>query len=100
SGDGKMAGGGGCRAKFSAQVHAYKPSAPRPRQDKTATDSERHGVSAFGDLKYLPDFEHFDYVEPNTPTGGTFSQVGATRAFNQNFLRAQDSTWRAARRPC
>jgi microcin C transport system substrate-binding protein len=47
---------------------------------------ERHGISAFGDLKYPPDFNHFDYVSPNAPKGGTFSQVGATRAFNQNFL--------------
>jgi len=49
-------------------------------------DTERHGISAFGDLKYPPDFKHFDYVDPNAPKGGTFSQVGASRAFNQNFL--------------
>jgi microcin C transport system substrate-binding protein len=56
------------------------------RNVEAAQNSERHGVSAFGDLKYPPDFEHFDYVDPNAPKGGTFSQVGATRAFNQNFL--------------
>ena len=49
-------------------------------------DTERHGISAFGDLKYPPDFKHFDYVNPNAPKGGVFSHVGATRAFNQNFL--------------
>jgi microcin C transport system substrate-binding protein len=43
-------------------------------------------MSAFGDLKYPPDFKHFDYVNPNAPKGGVFSHVGATRAFNQNFL--------------
>jgi microcin C transport system substrate-binding protein len=53
---------------------------------EAAQDSERHGVSAFGDLKYPPDFKHFDYVNPNAPKGGVFSHVGATRAFNQNFL--------------
>jgi hypothetical protein len=47
-------------------------------------DSERHGMSAL--LKYPPDFKHFDYVNPNAPKGGIFSHVGATRAFNQNFL--------------
>jgi microcin C transport system substrate-binding protein len=47
---------------------------------------ERHGMSAFGDLKYPPDFKHFDYVNPNAPKGGVFSHIGATRAFNQNFL--------------
>jgi microcin C transport system substrate-binding protein len=47
---------------------------------------ERHGMSAFGDLKYPPDFKHFDYVEPNAPKGGVFSHLGSTRAYNQNFL--------------
>jgi microcin C transport system substrate-binding protein len=46
----------------------------------------RHGMSAFGDLKYPADFKHFDYVDPNAPKGGTFSHLGSTRAFNQNFL--------------
>ncbi|HEX3231137.1 MAG TPA: extracellular solute-binding protein, partial [Pyrinomonadaceae bacterium] len=49
-------------------------------------DTERHGISAFGDLKYPPDFQHFAYVNPDAPKGGVFSHVGATRAFNQNFL--------------
>lgn len=30
----------------------------------------RHGLSAFGDLKYPYDFRHFDYVNPNAPKGG------------------------------
>ena len=47
---------------------------------------ERHGVSAFGDLKYPASFKHFDYVDPEAPKGGTFSHVGSTSAFNQNFL--------------
>jgi microcin C transport system substrate-binding protein len=52
-----------------------------------AQDSpERHGMSAFGDLKYPADFKHFDYVDPNAPKGGMFSQVGSVRLYNQNFL--------------
>src|SRR5262245_52436621 len=51
-----------------------------------AEETERHGISAFGDLKYPPDFKHFDYVNSNAPKGGVFSHIGATRAFNQNFL--------------
>jgi microcin C transport system substrate-binding protein len=47
---------------------------------------ERHGISAFGDLKYPPDFKHFDYVNLDAPKGGTFSHIGSVRAFNQNFL--------------
>jgi microcin C transport system substrate-binding protein len=53
-------------------------------QDKQ--EVERHGISAFGDLKYRADFKHFDYVNPNAPKGGLFSQIGPTRQFNQNFL--------------
>ena len=32
-----------------------------------------HGISTFGDLKYPEGFEHFDYVNPDAPKGGTFS---------------------------
>src|SRR5262245_19942458 len=49
-------------------------------------DTEHHGISAFGDLKYPPDFKHFDYVNPNAPQGGVFAQRGATPAVKQNFL--------------
>ncbi len=30
-------------------------------------DTETHGMSAFGDLKYPAGFRHFDYVDPNAP---------------------------------
>src|SRR5205807_9246761 len=29
---------------------------------------------------------HVRYVNPNSPKGGVFAHIGATRAFNQNFL--------------
>ena len=48
-------------------------------------EAEYHGISAFRDLKYPPDFRHFDYVNANAPKGGMFSHVGSTRAYNQNF---------------
>jgi microcin C transport system substrate-binding protein len=47
---------------------------------------ERHGISAFGDLKYPPAFKHLEYVNPNAPKGGVFSQVAPTRIFNQGLL--------------
>ena len=28
------------------------------------------GIALFGDLKYKPDFTHFDYVNPDAPKGG------------------------------
>ena len=36
----------------------------------------RHGLSAFGDLKYPQDFSHFDYVNPDAPKGGRLSMIG------------------------
>lgn len=36
----------------------------------------KHGLSAFGDLAYPADFDHFKYADPNAPKGGTFSLVG------------------------
>jgi microcin C transport system substrate-binding protein len=51
-----------------------------------AEGPERHGISAFGDLKYPADFKNFDYVNPEAPKGGVFSNVAATRIFNQNLL--------------
>jgi microcin C transport system substrate-binding protein len=47
-------------------------------------EAERHGVSAFGDLKYPADFTHFDYVDPNAPKGGVFSQIGPNTLYNQS----------------
>jgi microcin C transport system substrate-binding protein len=49
-------------------------------------DVESHGLSAFGDLAYAPDFPHFRYVNPTAPKGGSFSQIGPNRQYNQNFL--------------
>jgi microcin C transport system substrate-binding protein len=47
---------------------------------------ESHGMSAFGDLKYPANFKHFDYVNPDAPKGGVFSQIGPNRLYNQNFF--------------
>jgi microcin C transport system substrate-binding protein len=58
-----------------------------PRSSGFADDiKEVHGLSAFGDLKYAADFRHFDYVNPDAPKGGLFSQIGPSRQYNQNFL--------------
>lgn len=59
-------------------------SAAIPLRAQNVT-TERHGLSAFGDLKYPPNFPHFDYVNPNAPKGGAFSQVGSSGVFNQNL---------------
>src|SRR5215468_9331703 len=35
-----------------------------------------HGIAMHGDLKYGPDFTHFDYVNPDAPKGGEMRRYG------------------------
>ena len=44
----------------------------------------QHGISLLHDLKYPADFEHFDYVNPSAPKGGTLnlSTTWAIRNFS------------------
>jgi microcin C transport system substrate-binding protein len=48
-----------------------------------------HGIAMHGDLKYPPDFTHFDYVNPNAPKGGTLRQavVGSFDSLNPLIVR-------------
>jgi microcin C transport system substrate-binding protein len=63
------------------------PALLRGRSAADATDEvETHGISSFGDLKYPANFKRFDYVNPNAPKGGVFSETVTSRLFNQNFL--------------
>src|SRR5579871_5544313 len=43
-----------------------------------------YGLSLFGDLKYGPDFKHYDYVNPDAPKGGTirYSAIGTFDTLN------------------
>ncbi|HVV79120.1 MAG TPA: ABC transporter substrate-binding protein, partial [Pseudolabrys sp.] len=66
---------------LSAGAAAAAKLAPAPAQE-----ADRHGMSAFGDLAYPPDFKNFNYVNPDAPKGGTVSQIGPARQFNQSFL--------------
>ncbi|MER8680918.1 extracellular solute-binding protein [Mesorhizobium sp. M1405] len=50
------------------------------------TGVKLHGLSAFGDLKYAPDFKHFDYVNPDAPKGGRMNFAPPNATFNQSFL--------------
>jgi microcin C transport system substrate-binding protein len=53
-------------------------------QDAAAGKTWRHGLSLFGDLKYPPNFPHFDYVDPAAPKGGTVREavIGTFDSFN------------------
>ena len=43
-----------------------------------------YGINEFGDLKYGPDFEHLEYVNPNAPVGGemSLSTIGTFDSLN------------------
>jgi len=41
-----------------------------------AADNGKHGLSAFGELKYPADFKHFEWVNPDAPKGGSLSMIG------------------------
>ena len=43
---------------------------------ETEGAAPRHGIAMHGDLKYPPDFKHFDYVNPDAPRGGTVRLYG------------------------
>ena len=51
---------------------------------QTAQEEPRHGLSAFGDLKYGRDFRNFDYASPDAPMGGAFHFQPSYWYFNQN----------------
>jgi microcin C transport system substrate-binding protein len=75
------------RELFLLSAAILTPSVGISPNAKAADEqTETHGISAFGDLTYPPNFKHFGYVNPAAPKGGTFSQVGASRQFNQNFI--------------
>jgi len=47
-----------------------------------------HGLSSFGDLKYEQGFDHFDYVNPDAPKGGTLATMGTTAQNSFDSLNA------------
>jgi microcin C transport system substrate-binding protein len=70
---------------LSAGAVAAARLAPAAAQD-AAKNAERHGMSAFGDLGYPADFPYFNYVNPNAPKGGTYSEAVSSRGYNGSFL--------------
>jgi microcin C transport system substrate-binding protein len=48
-----------------------------------------HGIAMHGDLKYGPDFKHFDYVDPQAPKGGEIKRaaIGTFDSFNPFIIK-------------
>ncbi len=63
----------------------------------TAAGAEpRHGLSAFGELKYPADFKNFDYVNPDAPKGGRMAMIGTAGrttfdSFNNYILKGDSA---------
>ncbi len=53
-----------------------------------------HGISVFGDLKYPPDFDHFDYANPDAPKGGVFrdAAIGSFDSLNPFILKGKPAS--------
>ena len=61
------------RRRFGQIMLGAAAASALPLRDALAdvpTDTPLHGLSAFGELKYGPDFTHFDYATPDAPQGG------------------------------
>ena len=54
----------------AAAVRALGDPRPHVPVWKIPPGEAAHGISMYGDLKYPPDFAHFDYVNPDAPKGG------------------------------
>jgi microcin C transport system substrate-binding protein len=54
-----------------------------------AEAAPQQGMSLFGDLKYPPGFDHFDYVNPQAPKGGTmrYSAIGTFDTLNPFVIK-------------
>jgi len=69
-----VAGGGARAAEDAPVVDGVEP---------------RHGVAMHGEVKYGPGFDHFDYVNPDAPQGGTLNlaESGTYDSFNPYVLK-------------
>jgi microcin C transport system substrate-binding protein len=74
------------KTALAAALVAFLAAAPAAAEDGV---TKTHGLSLFGDLKYGPDFTHFDYVNPQAPKGGTvrFSAIGTFDTLNPYTLK-------------
>ena len=64
------------------------------RENRSAEIQKSHALSMYGDIKYLPDFTHFDYVNPNAPKGGSvrLAAIGTYNSFNPFIIKGIAAT--------
>jgi len=56
---------------LAATAPAAPPAAPRTASAPASAGHWVHAYAAFGEPKYPRSFDHFDYLNPNAPKGGT-----------------------------
>ena len=75
------------RRRFGQLMLGAAAASALPLRDALAdvpTDTPLHGLSAFGELKYGPDFTHFDYATPDAPQGGQLNFSVPNWVLNQS----------------
>jgi len=77
------------RAGFAFPSLAALRIAPAAAAESSGAGQPSHGLALYGDLKYGPEFQHFDYVNPDAPKGGTvkFSAIGTFDTLNPFQLK-------------
>jgi microcin C transport system substrate-binding protein len=81
----------------SALVSLGATRLPLPAWSTPARAEEkvwRHGLSLFGELKYPPGFQHFDYVNAAAPKGGAVREIalGTYDSFNSVIAGVKGTT--------
>ncbi|MGI9400634.1 MAG: extracellular solute-binding protein [Rhizobiaceae bacterium] len=75
------------RRQFLASAAAaalVSPFSARFSLAANPVETRLHGLSSFGELKYGPDYTHFDFAALDAPQGGTFAFSPPNWFFNQN----------------
>lgn len=75
--------------RMAAAVLVLAGGAALVRADDAVIES--HGYSFYGDLKYGPDFAHYDFVNPDAPKGGeiSFSRLGTFDSMNPYTVKGR-----------
>lgn len=75
--------------RLAAAVLVLAGGAAMVRADDGVIES--HGYSFYGDLKYGPDFAHYDFVNPDAPKGGeiSFSRLGTFDSMNPYTVKGR-----------
>jgi microcin C transport system substrate-binding protein len=83
---------------YNPQISPLPSRTPKPLEEWGVDNGDTiisHTFSVFSDPMYPPDFEHFDYVNPDAPKGGTLrlAGFGTFDSFNRYAERGDMDTF-------